>query len=62
MRRFYLPHLSLWYGRLDSDEKGRLRSALATRLPAEIDLDRLQLVQIGVDVAGWQVAAEAELG
>lgn len=58
----YLPHLSLWYGQLDGDEKGRLRSALATRLPADIEVDRLQLVHISVDVAGWRVVAEAELG
>jgi hypothetical protein len=58
----YLPHVSLWYGRLDGDEKGRLRSALAIRLPRDVELDRLQLVHISVDVAGWRVVAEATLG
>ncbi|MCK7579485.1 MAG: hypothetical protein MZV65_29760 [Chromatiales bacterium] len=41
-------------------KKAACASALATRLPAEIDLDRLQLVQISVDVAGWRVVAEAK--
>ena len=58
----YLPHVSLWYGQLDGDEKGRLRSALTTRLPGEIEIDRLQLVHVTVDVSGWRVVAEAELG
>lgn len=58
----YLPHVSLWYGQLDGDEKGRLRSAISIRLPEAIDIDRLQLVHISVDVAGWRVVAEAELG
>ena len=58
----YLPHVSLWYGQLDGDEKGRLRSALGTRLPADIELDRLKLVHITVDVSGWRVVTEAELG
>lgn len=57
----YLPHVSLWYGQLDGDEKGRLRSALTTRLPPVVDLDRLQLVHISVDVAGWRVVTEASL-
>lgn len=61
-RNDYLPHVSLWYGQLDGDEKGRLRSALTIRLPEDIEIDRLQLVHITVDVAGWRVAAEAELG
>jgi len=58
----YLPHISLWYGQLDGDEKGRLRSAISIRLPEAIDIDRLQLVHISVDVAGWRVVTEAELG
>lgn len=61
-RNDYLPHVSLWYGQLDGDEKGRLRSALTMRLPGDIELDRLQLVHISVDVAGWRVVTEVMLG
>lgn len=60
--REYRPHASLYYGELADVERQRLTSALAGRLPAEIEVDRLQLVRITAAVSGWRVITEAALG
>jgi 2'-5' RNA ligase len=57
----YLPHLSLFYGRLDGAEKERLYGGLAGSVPAEFAVDRLQLVHITVGIGDWRVVADAPL-
>ncbi len=50
----YLPHLSLLYGQLPRAEKARLIAELENELPADLDVDRLQLVRITLSVQDWR--------
>ena len=58
----YMPHLSLVYGQGAVTHKAALRQELATSVPAQFSVDRLQLVHITVSVADWRVVTTCALG
>lgn len=58
----YMPHLSLVYGQATVTDKPALIQELATILPSEFSVDRLQLVHITVSVADWRVVTTCTLG
>ena len=58
----YMPHLSLVYGQGTVTDKPALSHELATSLPAQFAVDRLQLVHITVSVADWRVVTTCTLG
>jgi 2'-5' RNA ligase len=58
----YMPHLSLVYGQSAVTDKAALRQELATSVPAQFSVDRLQLVHITVSVADWRVVTTCALG
>jgi 2'-5' RNA ligase len=58
----YMPHLSLVYGQGTVTDKAALTRELATSLPSEFSVDRLQLVHITVSVADWRVVTTCALG
>lgn len=57
----YLPHVSLAYGYLDLDEKIKLRSELNGSVPAQFNVNRLQLIHITVAIADWRVVTSCAL-
>lgn len=58
----YMPHLSLVYGQGAVTHKAALRQEVATSVPAQFSVDRLQLVHITVSVADWRVVTTCALG
>jgi hypothetical protein len=57
----YLPHVSLAYGYLDLEEKIKLRDELNGSVPAQFNVNRLQLIHITVAIADWRVVTSCAL-
>ena len=58
----FSPHMSLYYGRLASTARNRLKHALAREMPDTVPLNRLALVDISLSVKFWHEIAEYPVG
>ncbi len=58
----FLPHMSLFYGRLAQTDRDRLRYELEARIPDVILLDSLTLVDISTPVESWREISHISLG
>ncbi len=59
----FAPHVSLLYGDLPAGERERLRGHVAPKLPDEVRVDRLALVDTeGDDTRAWSTLAAWPLG
>ena len=58
----FLPHMSLYYGRLETAERLQLARAIILHLPAAITLDRLAVADTSKAVEDWDEIAVFRLG
>jgi 2'-5' RNA ligase len=61
---YYMPHISLMYGNLDSSLKEKIISERRNSFPDTLDIKHIQLVSASVetDPAEWRVIKEFPLG
>jgi 2'-5' RNA ligase len=53
VEREFLPHISLFYGKLSQAIKTKLRQELFSKIPAKITLNRLVLVDVSGAIESW---------